>query len=170
MKRIQTNMNKLNRIFAMKQILLAVAMMFALPALILCQTNGKNTGKKGGDEQAVRQAINELLVALQKNDAAALDRLYADGYIFVGDNGTAMTKAQRIAGFKSGEIKYESLSLDVKTIHFFGNTAVAVLHFTGTFPPDVKIAAGKFVTAATYTKTKGRWQIVAAQSSRIVEQ
>ncbi|CAN5845876.1 hypothetical protein BH18ACT7_BH18ACT7_24410 [soil metagenome] len=63
----------------MKRILLAIAMTLALPALILCQTNGKNAGKKG-DEQAVRQTINELTAALRNNDTTGLDRIYADDY------------------------------------------------------------------------------------------
>ena len=169
MKRKQTNMDKLKRIFEAKQMLLAFAMMLALPALILCQTNGKNADKKGGDEQAVRQVIDELAVALRNNDAAALDRIYADGYTFVGDTGMMMTKAQRVAAFKSGELKYESLSQDVVGIRFYGDTAVAILRFTTKVAPGVKFSDGKFVTTATYAKIKGRWQLVAAQSARIVE-
>ena len=169
MKRKSTNMDKLKRIFDAKRILPAVALMLALPALILCQTNGKNAGKKGGDEQAVRQVIDELAVALRNNDAAALDRIYADGYTFVGDTGMMMTKAQRVAAFKSGEMKYESLSQDVMGIRFYGDTAVAILRFTTKVAPGVKISDGKFVTTATYAKIKGRWQLVAAQSARIVE-
>lgn len=147
-----------------------MAMMLALPALVLCQTNGKNAGKKGGDEQAVRQAIDELAVALRNNDAAALDRLYADGYIFVGDTGAMMTKAERVAAFRSGDLKYESISHEVVSIKLFGDTAVAIVRFTTKVAPGVKISDGKFVTTATYAKTKGRWQIVAAHSSRLGDQ
>ena len=154
----------------MKRILLMMVMTLALPALILCQTNGKNDGKKGGDEQAVRQAIDELVVALRNNDAAALDRIYADGYIFVGDTGAMMTKAERVAAFKSGDLKYESISHEVVSIKLFGDTAAAIVRFTTKVAPGVKISDGKFVTTATYAKTKGRWQIVAAQSSRAGEQ
>ena len=154
----------------MKRILLTMAMMLALPALVLCQTDGKNAGKKGGDEQAVRQAIDELAVALSNNDAAALDRIYADGYIFVGDTGTMMTKAERVGAFRSGDLKYESISHEVASIKLFGDTAVAIVRFTTKVAPGVKISDGKFITTATYAKTKGRWQIVAAQSARAGDQ
>jgi uncharacterized protein (TIGR02246 family) len=170
MKNKQTNMNKLKGIFKTKQMLLAIALTLALPALILCQTNGKNAGKKPGGEQAVRQAIDELAVALRNNDAAALDRLYADGYVFVGDTGAMMTKAERVAAFRSGALKYESISHEVASIRLFGDTAVAIVRFTTKVAPGVKISDGKFVTTATYAKTKGRWQIVAAQSARVSEQ
>ena len=153
----------------MKRILLTMAMMLALPALILCQTDGKKADKKSGDEQAVRQAIDELVVALRNNDAAALDRVYADGYIFVGDTGAMMTKAERVGAFRSGDLKYESISHEVVSIKIFGETAVSIVRFTTKVAPGVKISDGKFVTTATYAKTKGRWQIVAAQSARVGE-
>jgi uncharacterized protein (TIGR02246 family) len=151
----------------MKYILLAVAMTLALPALILCQTNSKNADKKGGDEQAVRQTISELAAALKNNDAAALERIYADDYTFVGDTGMIMTKAERITAFKSGDLKYESVSIDVVSIHLFGYTAVAITRITTKFAPGVKFSDGKFITTATLVKMKGRWQLVAAGNTRL---
>ena len=169
MKHKQTNMDKLKRIFDTKRILLAVAVMLALPALILCQTNGKNADKKGGDEQAVRQVIKELAAALGNNDSAGLDRIYDDGYTFVGDTGGLTTKAQRLAAFKSGEMKFESISFDDVNIHIYGDTAVATFSVTSKYAPGVKSLGGKFMTTATFIKMKGRWQEIAAQSTRVGE-
>ena len=169
MKHKQINMDKLKRIFEAKRILLAVVMTLALPALILCQTNGKNAGKKGGDEQEVRQTLDDLAAALGKNDTAALDRIYADDYTFVGDTGMVMTKAERIAAFKSGDLKYESISHEVVSIHLFGDTAVAVTRITTKFAPGGKFSDGKFITTTTFVKIKGRWQLVAAHNTRTGE-
>ncbi len=152
----------------MKRILLMIVMTLALPALILCQTNGKNAGKKG-DEQAVRQTLNDLAAALGKNDAAALERIYADDYSFVGDTGMMMTKAERIAAIKSGDLKYESINIEVVKLHLFGNTAVAITRITTKFAPGLKFTDGKFITTATLVKIKGRWQLVAAGNTRIGE-
>lgn len=169
MKRKQTNIDKLKRIFDAKRIVLAVAMTLALPALILCQTNGKNADKNGKYEQAIRQVTNELAVALRNNDTAALDRIYADDYTFVGDTGMMMTKAQRIAAFKSGDLKYESISHEVVSIHLFGDTAVAITRYTTKFAPGIKFSDGKFLTTLTFVKLKGRWQLVAAHNTRTGE-
>jgi uncharacterized protein (TIGR02246 family) len=165
MKHKQTNIDKLKRIFGTKRILLTLAMMLALPALVLCQTNGKSN--KGGDEQAVRQTITDLAAALRTNDTAALDRIYADDYTFVGDTGMIMTKSERIALFKSGDLKYEAISIEVASIHFFGNTAVAITRITTKFAPGVKFSDGKFITTTTFVKMKGRWQLVAAGNTRV---
>jgi len=169
MKHKRIDMDKLKRSFDTKRILLAVAMTLALPALILCQTNGKNANKKGGDEQAVRQTLDELVAALRNNDTAPLDRIYADDYTFVGDTGMIMTKAQRIAAFKSGDLKYESISHEVVSIHLFGDTAVAVTRITTKFAPGGKFSDGKFITTTTFVKIKGRWQLVAAHNTRTGE-
>ncbi|MBA3442375.1 MAG: nuclear transport factor 2 family protein, partial [Pyrinomonadaceae bacterium] len=147
----------------MKRILV-VAMLVAA-TVVFSQPARSGANQKGNDEQAVRQLLNELSAALGRNDAAALDRIYADGYTFVGDNGTMMTKAERIAAFKSGELKYESVSHDVVSIRFFGDTAVAVLHFKSKFAPGVKFSDGKFLTTGTFVKIKGRWQLVAAHNT-----
>jgi len=159
----------LKKDLAIKRILLAVAMLVVLPALVICQTTRSNANKKGGDEQAVRQTLDELVAALRNNDTAPLDRIYADDYTFVGDTGMIMTKAQRIAAFKSGDLKYESISHEVVSIHLFGDTAVAVTRITTKFAPGGKFSDGKFITTTTFVKIKGRWQLVAAHNTRTGE-
>ena len=111
--------------------------------------------------------LNDLAAALGKNDTAALDRIYADDYTFVGDNGMIMTKPERMAAFKSGELKYESISIEVVSLRLFGNTAVAVTRITSKFAPGLKFTDGKFITTATFVKIKGRWQLVAAGNTRL---
>jgi len=150
--------------------LLIVATLVAASAVVFSQPARSSANQKGEDEQAVRQVIKELAAALGTNDTAALDRIYADGYTFVGDTGILTTKAQRLAAFTSGEMKYESVSLDDANIRLYGSTAVATIHFTTKVASGVKVSDGKFITTMTFAKTKGRWQPVAAQSARIAGQ
>ncbi len=154
----------------MKRILLAVAMTLALPTLILCQTSGKIADKKGGDEQAVRQVINDIGAALRNNDAAALGRIYADDFTFVTDTGVLTNRAQRLAAFTSGNVKYESVSFENISVRIYGKTAVATFGVTSKFAPGTNISSGKFIVTATLVKQNGRWQEVAVQNTRVVEQ
>jgi len=146
----------------MKKLIIVLAIIIAASSAAFGQMN-KN-------EQGVRQTINDLAAALGKNDTAALDRIYADDYTFVGDTGTIMTKSERIAAFKSGDLKYESVSIEVVSIHLFGDTAVAVTRITSKFAPGVKFTDGKFITTTTFVKMKGRWQLVAAGNTRVSQQ
>ena len=150
----------------MKRILM-VAMLAAASSLVFGQPTRAGANQKGDDEQAVRQTLKELIAALGNNDTAALDRIYADGYTFVGDGGAMMTKAERIAAFKSGELKYESVSHDVVSVRLFGDTAVTVVHIQTKFAPGVKFPDGKFLTTGTFVKIKGRWQLVVAHNTRM---
>ena len=149
----------------MKLILLTIAITLVLPTVILSQANAKSTEKTGG-EQAVRQAIAGLTTALGKNDVAALDRIYADDYTFVGDTGTIMNKSQRLDAFKSGDLKYDAIDTEVVTVHMFGDTATAVTNITTKLAPGGKFKDGKFVVILTFVKLKGRWQLVAAGNTR----
>lgn len=150
----------------MKRVLTAAVLVVAI-SLVCGQPAPAGANQKGDDEQAVRQALKELIAALGNNDTAALDRIYADGYTFVGDNGAMMTKAERIAAFKSGELKYESVSHDVVSVRLFGDTAVTVVRIETKFAPGVKFPGGKFLTTGTFVKIKGRWQLVVAHNTRM---
>ncbi len=154
----------------MKRILLSVVMLIALPALVLCQTNGKNTKPKGGDEQAVRQMLGELSAALGGNNGAELDRIYADSFTFINENGVLTTKAQRLAAFKSGDIKFESAVFDDVNVRMYGKTAVATFRVTSKLRVNGKDAGGQFNTTAVFVKMDGRWQEIAAQSTPIAAQ
>lgn len=155
----------------MKRILLALAMAVTLPTFILCQTNGKNADKmNGGGEQSVRQAISDLTTALKNNDVAALDRIYADDYTFVGDTGTIMNKSERLGAFRSGDLKYESINTEVLRIHMFGDTAAAVTRITAKLADSTKFNDGAFIVTLTFVKIKGRWQLVAAGNTRMPSQ
>ena len=150
----------------MKRTLLVVVLA-AVSSFVLSQPTRSGASRKGNDEQAVRQVLNELAAALGKNDTAALDRIYADDYTFVGDTGMIMTKPERMAAFKSGDLKYESISIEVVSIHLFGGTAVAITRISTKFAPGLKYTDGKFITTATFVKIKGRWQLVAAGNTRL---
>ena len=150
----------------MRRILMTV-MLVAASSFVFSQVMRAGANQKGNDEQAVRQILKELIAALGNNDTAALDRIYADGYTFVGVNGAMMTKAERIAAFKSGELKYESVSHDVVSIRLFGDTAVTVVHIETKSAPGVKFSGGKFLTTGTFVKIKGRWQLVVAHNTRM---
>ena len=155
----------------MNRILLTIALTIALPSLILCQTNGKAADKKGGDEQVVRQTINELAAALGRNDLDALDRIYSADYIVTNENGVMTDKAARLAAIKSGALKFESVNFTEINVRVYGETAVA--RFRGNSKvqsTEGQPLGGDLRVTTTLVKTKGRWQVVAAHVTRTAGQ
>ena len=150
----------------MKRILV-VAMLVAASSFVFSQPTRSSTNQKGNDEEAVRQLLNEISAALGRNDVAPLDRIYADDYTLVNEFGDLLTKAPRLAAIKSGELKYESISFDEVNVRLYGHTAVATLRSTLKARLKGQDIGGKLRVTVTLVKIKGRWQVVAAQSTRI---
>ncbi len=150
--------------------LLIVAMLVAASCFVFSQTTRSSANQKGNDEQAVRQLLNEVSAALGRADTAALDRIYADNYTLVNESGVLTTKAPRLAAIKSGELKYESVSFDEVNVRMYGNTAVATYRVTSKGQSKGQDIGGQFRATSTYVKMKGRWQLVAAQVTRITGQ
>jgi len=153
----------------MKRILV-VAMLVAASSFVFSQPTLGSKNQKGNDEQAVRQLLKELYTALGRNDTAALDRIYADDYTNVIDSGVLTTKAPRLASIKSGELKFESVSSDELNVRLYGQTAVATYRATSKVQFKGQDIGGQFRVTVTLVKIKGRWQVVAAQNTRITGQ
>jgi ketosteroid isomerase-like protein len=153
----------------MKRILV-VTVLAAATAFVLSQPTRTGASQKGNDEQAVRQLLDEIAAALSRNDTAALDRSYADSYTLVNESGELTTKAPRIAAIKSGELKYESVGFDEVNVRLYGDTTVATYRVTSKGQLKGQDFSGQFRATSTYVKTKGRWQLVAAQVTRIAGQ
>jgi ketosteroid isomerase-like protein len=150
----------------MKRILV-VAILAAASSLVFSQTTSISANQKGNDEQAVRQVLNEVSAALTRNDTGPLDRIYADSYTLVNEAGELTTKAPRIAAIKSGELKYESVGFDEVNVRLYGDTAVVTYRVTSKGQLKGQAIGGQFRATSTYVKIKGRWQLVAAQVTRI---
>lgn len=153
----------------MKRLLIA-AMLVAASSFVFSQPTRSGANQKGNDEQAVRQLLNEISAALGRADTAALDRIYADDYTLVNESGVLTTKAPRLAAIKSGELKYESVGFDEVNVRLYGNTAVATYRVTSKGQFKGQEIGGQFRATSTYVKMKGRWQLVAAQVTRITGQ
>ncbi len=150
----------------MKRIFL-VAMLVVASSFVFIQPTRSGANQKGNDEQAVRKLLNELYAALGRNDAAALDRIYADNYTLVNESGELTTKAPRLASIKSGELKYESVGFVDLNVRLYGNTAVATYRATNKVQFKGQEIGGQFRVTVTLVKIKGRWQVVAAHVTRI---
>lgn len=149
----------------MKRILLAAAL--AAATLIFTLPTPAADNHMSADDRAVRKLIAELYAALGRNDVAALDRIYADSYTLINEDGVLLTKAPRLAAIKSGELKFESISFDEVSVRLYGDTAVATCRATSKAQAGGREIGGQLRVTLTLLKMKGRWQVAAAQATRI---
>ena len=120
-------------------------------------------------EAEIKKVIDATQSALSKNDADAMDKIYADNYMTVNQDGSVQTRAERLAALRSGQVKYESFGFsDVNVrVNPEGNGAVTISKLTlkGTFKG--KPMDGDFRVTGIYSKTRDGWKLAGSQTTRI---
>lgn len=112
-------------------------------------------------EEEVLKVEHEKDQAMQKGDAATLNRIYGDGLIFVGPRGQVFSKAQRMADVKPGSLDYVNFKREDYTLHVYGNTVIltgvskSLVHYHG------KLIRTPRQFMQVYIKEGGQWLMVA---------
>jgi uncharacterized protein (TIGR02246 family) len=152
----------------MKRIISVAAMLLISSSIAFAQT-ARDTSASNSDEKAIHQVENEIVAALDHNDASALDRLWATDYMFVTPDGNIFTKAQRLALFQSGKTKLESYSRDEENVRVYGDTAVVIYRSTVKGQMFGQGVSNQRRVTTVLVKRDGRWRAVSQQSTRIVQ-
>ena len=128
-----------------------------------------SAGHPLGDAAQLLYMQREWNNASKSRDAAWFERNFADDATFVSyGTGALQTKAEWIANFKNSKTTFDSVEPSDVSVRVEGDTAIVtgILHLKGRDdkgqPLDHKF---RFIDA--YVKRDGRWQVLAAQGTRI---
>jgi ketosteroid isomerase-like protein len=139
------------------------------PANTTNTTNTNSAASSATAEAEVKKIIDTTQAALSKNDADAMDKIYADNYMTVNQDGSTQTRAERLAALRSGDTKYDSFTFSDTNIRVNpdGNSAIAItkLVLKGMFKG--KSMDGTYRVTGIYNKTKDGWKLAGSQSTRI---
>ncbi len=131
---------------------------------------GQKTATSAGAGETVEQELRKLneegAKAYLQRDTKALERIWADDFIFTNPFGEVTTKAQEIANVKSGELTFESFTTDDVQVRTFVDVAVLTGRATVKGHYKGQDISGRYRYTDTYVKLEGRWQIIAAQATR----
>ena len=130
----------------------------------------QESGIKSDPVAALRQLDQERIQAQVGADAAALDRLYAEDFIGIGPSGTVRTKAQVIADFTSGSLRFQSITTDDVKWRVYGDTAVETGRSTMNGQDRGKVVPRDNRFTRVWVRRQGRWQLVANHYSLLVTQ
>jgi ketosteroid isomerase-like protein len=130
---------------------------------ILAQTKTESV------EQELIRLENEWNNAWVNRNIAIFDRIEADDYFMTSDGGNIITKAQDIAAVESGEDVATSVVSDEFKVRVYGDAAVVTYRMAVTGQYKGKDNSDQFRWTDTWIKEDGRWQVVAAHQSRIVQ-
>ncbi len=149
----------------------ALIAVFALTAWQSAQAAEKaSKGAAGsGDEATILKLTEKIRDAALKGDASTVQELYADDFLSItAVAGLTSTKADAIDNFKSGKLKYESITAsDVKVTFYSPTTALvtAKAEVKGTF--GGQDLSGTYRSARLWVKRGGKWQVVFFQSTKV---
>jgi len=139
--------------------------MLAAPAV--AQSNKKASRSTQKVEGELVELERQLSLALARQDASVLDRLWSEDLVFTFPNGQVSNKAKRLAAQRPSvdANQLTNRNEEVK-VHLYGNSAVVTVRSrwvdkAGTQQGDPYQATHMWV------KQHGRWQLVAAHVSQV---
>ncbi len=146
---------------------------YLLTALILCAsdrvTAANETSQTTQAEKEVLQAEQARRVAVLASDVQALDRLWHENYRQVTWTGDLRTKLYRLAVFREGLAKYQSITNEDVEVRIFGDTAVVTGLTTRKGKEGKYDVSGVFRFSRVWIKQEGRWQAILLQYTRLAQ-
>jgi ketosteroid isomerase-like protein len=128
------------------------------------QPAAQQESENSRSEQEVRQTIEKYRTALLQRDLAALEKIWADDYVFVNASGEVLTKAQRLANAKSGATTLDSINEEEKiTVRVYQNSAVATSRVMIKGKYSGQPTGGQYRSTHVWVKGPEGWQLVANQ-------
>ena len=146
------------------------ALVLAAVALASAGAGAARQSEPGRAEQEVRKLEREWLDAYEKHDAAAMERIVAEGFTITFPNGGIQTREQLLrmirAPRRGPAPKFHTEDVQSRA---YGDSVVilmgrVVAEFT---QADGKTARDVSRYTDTYVRTGGRWQVVASHLSNI---
>lgn len=150
----------------MKSILAIAVLIIAVSPVVLCQTASNRVDRKSKAEREVLRLENKRVQALLRDDTATLHRIYSDDYTVMSTIGLVKNKADVMQDFRSGNLKYESFTLDEVKVRVYGNTAVVTGLSTQKARDKDQDISGQFYFTRVYVKQSGWWTSLRRGSMR----
>jgi ketosteroid isomerase-like protein len=120
-------------------------------------------------EQQVLKMGKEYGEMIRRGDAAAIERILADDYLYTDEKGKVKNKAEDLATYKNREYKIESVENSDQKVRVIGNNAAietANFRVKGT-GKDGKPFDDTYRYTTTWVWRGGRWQVAADHTSMI---
>ncbi len=120
-------------------------------------------------EQQVLKMGKEYGEMIRRGDAAAIERILADEYLYTDEKGKVKNKAEDLATYKNREYKIESVENSEQKVRVIGNNAAietANFRVKGT-GKDGKPFDDTYRYTTTWVWRGGRWQVAADHTSLV---
>jgi ketosteroid isomerase-like protein len=117
------------------------------------------------DAIVVAALDTEYQAAVERHDAATMDRILADDFVLVTGKGTSFTKADLLREASSKRATYEHQEDSNQTVRIWGDTAVVTALLWAKGIRDGKPFEQRLWFSDTYVRTPTGWRYVFGQAS-----
>ena len=159
-------MNKASTVF-FAFTLVCITGLTALGQTALSQARGTQSSDSTSDTQQVLAVDEARRLAMLHGDVTALDSLLAEDVTIYWGDGTADDKRSTLALFRSGRLRYAQLDYDNTRVRVYGQTAVVTGQARIKAQSDEHALAYLVRQTRVYVRQKGRWCLVASQTTRV---
>jgi len=153
------------------KIILAIALLvIAASSFAYGQTDARAASGNAKVEQEIRRLEREWFESYVRGDRAAFDLIVADDAVMTYGNGKVGNKSEAIAEIKAPADASYSLTSDDVQVRLYGDTAIVTGRVTekGTFNGRSLNSQSRYTDV--WVRRNGRWQVVAAQSTRLPQE
>ena len=148
----------------MKRCISHLIIIMAMLSFAFGQLVAQQESQSGSSEKEVREMIEKYRTALLQRDIPALEKIWADDYVFVNASGEVVTKTQRLANVKSGATKLESINKEENiTVRVYQNSAVATSRVAIKGKYGGQPTGGQYRSMHVWVKGPEGWQLVSNQ-------
>ncbi|MGI0131462.1 MAG: nuclear transport factor 2 family protein [Thermoplasmata archaeon] len=116
------------------------------------------------DAAAVAQLDSEYQAAVERNDAATMDRILADDFVLIVGSGKVYSKNDLLEEARSGRIVYEQQDDTERTVRVWNDTAVVTALLTARGREGARPVEYRVWFSDTYVRFPEGWRYVLGQS------
>jgi ketosteroid isomerase-like protein len=118
-------------------------------------------------EQEVTLLADTWANAELRGDIAFLERTLSDDFIGIGPLGFMLTKQEWLARHQSGDLTYESLTLDEVKVRVYNDAAILTCRQVQNGAYRGNPIQAQFRTTLVFVHQHGQWQLAGLQLSTI---
>lgn len=143
-------------------------------ALLMALFAGTGGAQQSGARQSSADAEQEIKALMEQVRVAALksDVTFFDGYLAadvsrIDAGGRLASKNEMISNFKSGQMKYRSLTVQDLKVRIYGDTAVVIVIYDSQGTNRGHDFSQINRATRVLVKRDGKWQEVAFQATKV---
>lgn len=124
-------------------------------------TNSNNTS--AGADKAILQLERDIMAAIKNKDAATLEPMLADDFVYRTHFGAEADKAEFLKSIASFPVKIISIRGEELKVNVYGETAVLTgVQLAKASAPEGKVEDSAVAFADVFVRREGRWLMVLA--------